>query len=79
MKRVISTYTANGFSMPDDARERIIINGDTQVQKQNTTAINQRAEKKGHVEISEDTSSDNDELRKQANEARDPEEGANIL
>lgn len=79
MKRVIASYTENGFSMPDDARERIIINGDAQVKKHNTTAINQRSEKKGHGEISEDTSSDNDELRKQANEARDPEEGENIL
>lgn len=79
MKRVIASYTQHGFSMPDDARERIIINGDTKVQKQNTTADNQPAEKKAHAEISEDTSSDNDELRKQANEARDPEEGENIL
>ena len=79
MKRVIATYTQNEFSMPDDARERIIINGDAQAQKHNTTAINQRTEKKGHAEISEDTSSDNDELRKQANQARDPEEGENIL
>ena len=79
MKRVIASYTQSGFSMPDDARERIIINGDTQAQKHNTTAINQQAEKKVHAEINEDTSSDNDELRKQANEARDPEEGENIL
>jgi len=79
MKRVIASYTDNGFSMPDDARERIIINGDTQVQKHNTTAINLRTEKKVHGEIREDTSSDNDELRKQANEARDPDEGENIL
>ena len=79
MKRVVLAYTDNGFSMPDDARERIIINGEAQDQKHNASAENLHVIQKVQPEVNEDTSSDNDDLRKQANEARDPEEGANIL
>lgn len=81
MKRVVSAYTKSGISMPDDARERVMINGDFQNQNQNqaATVVNTKELEEIHSEISEDTSSDNDDLRKQANESRDPEEGKNIL
>jgi len=83
MKRVVSAYTKSGISMPDDARERVMINGYFQNQNQNqnqaATIVNTKELEEIHSEISEDTSSDNDDLRKQANESRDPEEGKNIL
>jgi len=79
MKRVVLAYTENGISMPDDARERVIVNAEAHTQNQKNQSVNPSVTQVTITEVSDDTSSDNDDLRKQANESRDPEEGKNIL
>ncbi|WP_286270701.1 mechanosensitive ion channel family protein [Thalassotalea hakodatensis] len=82
MKSVVEVFMQEGISMPDDARERIILTsekGDTTPQiKQdapNTTTDNISH----HNYHDDDTSSDHDDIREQAVNSRDPEEGDNIL
>jgi len=85
MKRVVETFLAEDIAMPDDARERIILNPEFLAQpsvenSKQVAATSENITKKSSSEISnEDTSSDHDEIREQAAQARDPEQGANIL
>lgn len=85
MKRVVETFLAEDIAMPDDARERIILNpetlvkpGDTQI-KPSQSNIDKNAKKEPIEFSNDDTSSDHDEIREQAAQSRDPEEGENIL
>jgi len=83
MKKLVEIYLNAGISMPDDARERIILSSPEGLTTKTTVAEPskknpQDLDAKVHGEI-EDTSSDHDEIREQAANARDPEEGKNIL
>lgn len=77
MKQLVQAYLDNKISMPDDARERIILNSSSPstTPSQPQATVNPVT----HNYINEDTSSDHDEIREQAIKARDPEEGNNIL
>jgi hypothetical protein len=89
MKRVVETFLAEDIAMPDDARERIILNPETltnpavskikQSQINSEKKPNQKTSKVPNESTNDDTSSDHDEIREQAAQARDPEEGDNIL
>ncbi|MBU3004552.1 mechanosensitive ion channel family protein [Paraglaciecola arctica] len=85
MKRVVERFLAENIAMPDDARERIILNPETlatpSVSNIKSGQVNSE-EKVNNVpneSANDDTSSDHDEIREQAAQARDPEEGDNIL
>lgn len=95
MKKIVNAFTLAGISMPDDAREVIfpdglpLIQGGTDdayiagiagerpvpknTQKQNTQA----SDTQGMDE--EDLESDDNDIRKQAQISREPEQGQNIL
>lgn len=93
MRDLVTLFTAEGISMPDDAREVIFPQGvpvtmvsseTTQVQSE--MPVNPKPEKKLVPVKStldrgahDDVSSENDDIRKQADEARAPESGSNIL
>ncbi|TYK66677.1 mechanosensitive ion channel family protein [Colwellia echini] len=91
MKEIVETFLAENIAMPDDARERIILNPedlamttDHQVthsapNADNTDSTDKNPKKKTNEFKTDDTSSDHDEIREQAAQARDPEEGENIL
>ncbi|MEP1445004.1 MAG: mechanosensitive ion channel family protein [Paraglaciecola sp.] len=85
MKRVVETYLAENITMPDDARERIILNPETLANpvvsnmKPSQVHSVQKDNKVPNESTNDDTSSDHDEIREQAAQARDPEEGDNIL
>ncbi len=77
MKQLVNLYLEQGISMPDEARERIILSNQTvPVSTEQTTEL---TEKPPVSSFTEDTSSDHDEIREQAAQARDPEQGQNIL
>jgi len=88
IKNMIKAFSQANISMPDDAREIIFpegitINKDTEHQD---SAANNTAEKQHTVEKTsedsperDDLTSDNDDIRKQAAQARAPEQGDNIL
>ena len=85
MKRIVETFLAEGIVMPDDARERIILNPEIlakpaqPLSKQNQANAVQISQTRPSEFTNDDTSSDHDEIREQAAQARDPEEGENIL
>ena len=85
MKRVVETFLLEDIAMPDDARERIILNPETLTNpavsktKQSQVDSEKKTNQKPNESTNDDTSSDHDEIREQAAQARDPEEGANIL
>ena len=83
MRELVNEFTEQGISMPDDARERILLNmpnndpADTEPQppkapKQSMAALE-------HSDTLNDVSSDTDEIREQAEKSRDPEQGKNII
>ncbi|MFU2508430.1 MAG: mechanosensitive ion channel family protein [Pseudoalteromonas prydzensis] len=84
MREMVNSFTEHGISMPDDARERIILNASTCEQTQNLSAEPVIPERKAkaiaqtHTDI-DDVSSDADEIREQADSSRDPEQGNNII
>lgn len=81
MKRLVAAYTEADISMPDDARERIIMNssGQEMVEVDQKPKPKRNEVKSSLIQEQEDTSSDNHEIRQQAAQSRDPEEGENIL
>lgn len=98
MRKVVETFTAQGISMPDDAREIIFPQGVPVVQAGSSAADQQASSRqedalpsdrdvnqskiehrKPAVEDNEDVSSENDTIRHQAAQARDPDAGQNIL
>lgn len=92
MRDLVALFTAQGISMPDDAREVIfpqgvpvtMVNSQEQVSQQKDP-VKQRTVSKPvataekHSAAHDDVSSENDDIRRQAEQARAPEQGANIL
>ena len=92
MRDLVELFTAQGISMPDDAREVIfpqgvpvtMVNSQEQVSQQKDP-VKQRTVSKPvatvekHSAAHDDVSSENDDIRRQAEQARAPEQGANIL
>ena len=92
MRDLVELFTAQGISMPDDAREVIfpqgvpvtMVNNQEQVSdnkepvKQSPASKPKSAPEKS-LAAHDDVSSENDDIRRQAEEARAPEQGANIL
>lgn len=94
MRDMVELFTAQGISMPDDAREVIFPQGipvtmvDEQPKsKQAAEPSNNSREAvdtsdnkvKGKRAAHDDVSSENDDIRRQAEQARAPEQGSNIL
>lgn len=85
MHTVVKNYMQAGISMPDDARERIfpeglrMVTGDASADESHTLAPanNQRIADDDAPDGPLDT--ETDEIRQQAANARDPEQGENIL
>ncbi|MGO2290883.1 MAG: mechanosensitive ion channel family protein [Pseudoalteromonas sp.] len=98
MRTLVTDFIEQGISMPDDARERILLNsqgddlylptatqpetGVPQAQQKNQPVsekpkINKSYNNQRHN--LDDVSSDVDEIREQADQARDPEQGSNII
>jgi small-conductance mechanosensitive channel len=77
MKKIVDSYTENQISMPDDARERIIVN--QEVEHTDNQMTEKTPRKHRSTESTDDITSDNQTIRQQASKARDPEEGENIL
>lgn len=83
MREMVNNFTEHGISMPDDARERIILNAPSAEQPQEQQPQPASAEKKTKLAVTQtdidDVSSDADEIREQADSSRDPEQGNNII
>ena len=84
MRELVNAFTKQGISMPDDARERILLNGasqDVPAQDEPHYALRQSAtiETPEHTQNLNDVSSDTDDIREQAEQSRDPEQGKNII
>ncbi|MCG9767167.1 mechanosensitive ion channel family protein [Pseudoalteromonas piscicida] len=92
MRETVNCFTEHGISMPDDARERIIIAANSETQgatKEATSNLSSSSgafvKQKNKTTASavdadiDDVSSDADEIREQAERARSPEEGDNII
>ncbi|MDG6098059.1 mechanosensitive ion channel family protein [Alteromonas sp. ZYF713] len=92
MRDLVELFTAQGISMPDDAREVIfpqgvpvtMVNNQEQVSEQKeavqpSPVSEPQPQAIKHAAAPDDVSSENDDIRRQAEEARAPEQGANIL
>ena len=87
MRELVTEFTAQNISMPDDARERILLSApdesDTQkpTNKAEQPLTTQQSSKQlqQQNETVDDVSSDTDEIRDQAEKSRDPEQGKNII
>ena len=92
MRDLVELFTAQGISMPDDAREVIFPQGVPVTMVNNQEQVSEQKEAIQPSPVSEpqseaikrsaahdDVSSENDDIRRQAEEARAPEQGANIL
>ncbi|MCP4057022.1 MAG: mechanosensitive ion channel, partial [Pseudoalteromonas sp.] len=87
MRELVTEFTAQNISMPDDARERILLSApdesDTQKPtnkaEQPLTAQQSSKQLQQQNETVDDVSSDTDEIRDQAEKSRDPEQGKNII
>ena len=81
MKKVVEVFLAENIPMPDDARERIYLpqNIETKVTSVKPPVVNSTSANLHNDNYNDDTSSDHDDIRDQAAQARDPEEGNNIL
>jgi small conductance mechanosensitive channel len=92
MRDLVELFTAKGISMPDDAREVIFPQGVPVTMVNNPEQVSEQKEPVKQSPVSEpkavaekrtaahdDVSSENDDIRRQAEEARAPEQGANIL
>lgn len=85
MRLLTEAYLNAGVSMPDDAREVVFPEGITvndsknaPVVPANTTKPAPKRQAQAH-DHQEDVTSDNDDIRRQAEKSRDPEDGTNIL
>ena len=78
MRMLVNTYLAEKISMPDDARERIILNTDVEHTSHHTTSPPQTSNTLDDHSL-DDISSDADDIREQADQSRDPEQGSNII
>ena len=87
MRELVTEFTAQNISMPDDARERILLSApdESDAQKpsnkaeQPLTAQQSSKQLQQQNETVDDVSSDTDEIRDQAENSRDPEQGKNII
>ena len=92
MRDLVVLFTAQGISMPDDAREVIFPQGVPVTMVNNLEQVSDNKEPVKQSPASkpasapensqaahDDVSSENDDIRRQAEEARAPEQGANIL
>ncbi|MDY6928975.1 MAG: mechanosensitive ion channel family protein [Pseudomonadota bacterium] len=92
MRDLVELFTARGISMPDDAREVIFPQGVPVTMVNNQEQVSEQKDPVKQSPVSEpqteaekdsaahdDVSSENDDIRRQAEEARAPEQGANIL
>ena len=83
MRELVNEFTEQNISMPDDARERILLNASGE--DFSSSAVKERLNEKKPPETHEqtetlnDVSSDTDEIREQAEQSRDPEQGKNII
>ena len=83
MRELVNEFTEQNISMPDDARERILLNASGK--EFSSSAVKERLNEKKPPETHEqtetlnDVSSDTDEIREQAEQSRDPEQGKNII
>lgn len=83
MRELVNEFTKQNISMPDDARERILLNSPStelgnsdQPQSHSETKNTETHEQ---TQTLNDVSSDTDEIREQADQSRDPEQGKNII
>tara|TARA_Y100000746_G_scaffold191062_1_gene171030 strand:+ start:260 stop:805 length:546 start_codon:yes stop_codon:yes gene_type:complete len=95
MRELINSFTQHNISMPDDARERILLNSQGEdiypiasEAKTETTETTEEINEQSHIQKHkttehehsiDDVSSDTDDIREQADESRDPEQGKNII
>lgn len=91
MRELVNNFTEQGISMPDDARERVLVNSqgdDIYPTLDNDEKSALKAKRANRVDTPihqdddtniDDVSSDTDEIREQAEESRDPEQGNNII
>ncbi|MCO7207891.1 mechanosensitive ion channel domain-containing protein [Pseudoalteromonas sp. B5MOD-1] len=80
MRELVNTYLAEQISMPDDARERIILNSENETEQPNNSVSAEPKTAKSLDDHSlDDVSSDADDIREQADQSRDPEQGSNII
>lgn len=84
MRELVNEFTAQDISMPDDARERIVLNWPnkdeaTQEKPQAPSRQHTTVESPEHTQTLNDVSSDTNEIREQAEQSRDPEQGKNII
>ncbi|MCQ8879968.1 mechanosensitive ion channel family protein [Pseudoalteromonas shioyasakiensis] len=89
MRELVNNFTKQGISMPDDARERVLVNSqgdDIYPMIDEKSALKMQPEKRVDAATHQDDdtsiddiSSDTDEIREQAEESRDPEQGSNII
>ncbi|MFY8284749.1 mechanosensitive ion channel family protein [Pseudoalteromonas sp. SSMSWG5] len=78
MRELVNTYLSEQVSMPDDARERIILNTETEQINSNSSTPTQTSKTLTDHSL-DDVSSDADDIREQADQSRDPEQGSNII
>ncbi|KKN69087.1 hypothetical protein LCGC14_0444650 [marine sediment metagenome] len=84
MRELVNEFTKQNISMPDDARERIILTDPSESvssleEKQPSQIQNGKNETVEQTKTLDDVSSDTDEIREQAEQSRDPEQGKNII
>lgn len=84
MRELVNEFTKHNISMPDDARERIILtdpseNASSLEEKQPSQVQSEKSETVDQTKTLDDVSSDTDEIREQAGQSRDPEQGKNII
>jgi small conductance mechanosensitive channel len=87
LRQIKTAYMTQGISMPDDARERVYLEGAT-IQPHTKTAISDKKET-GSAPVAEDSKlitkaegqleSNDEEILKQARMSRSPEEGDDLL
>ena len=84
MRELVNEFTKQNISMPDDARERIILTDPSESassleEKQPSQVQSEKSETVDQTKTLDDVSSDTDEIREQAGQSRDPEQGKNII
>jgi len=84
MRELVNEFTKQNISMPDEARERIILTDPSESvssleEKQPSQIQNGKNETVEQAKTLDDVSSDTDEIREQAEQSRDPEQGKNII
>lgn len=84
MRELVNEFTSHNISMPDDARERIILSDPnleavTPEKSEPIAPTKKVSETQAQAKNLDDVSSDTDEIREQADQSRDPEQGKNII